>query len=112
MCRGSQILPVHLDFETDPNAALISKLPSSTTTRVEIAEGPSEDQALSDLAKTIRWAWNTGRPKLYLLLHDMLERELLRFALAEMGGNQTQVAERLGLARGTIIARMQKYELK
>jgi DNA-binding NtrC family response regulator len=98
MCRGPQILPGHFDLETGAD--------------VGGAEELSEDQAITDLVRTIRWAWNAGETKLYLRLHDLLERELLRFALAEMGGNQTQVAERLGLARGTVIARMQKYGLK
>ena len=45
-------------------------------------------------------------------LHDLLERELLKAALARSGGNQTEVVDRLGMARGTVIKRMQKYGLK
>ena len=77
-----------------------------STRRVE------RDSAVAGLSRAIHWAWNSGQPKLYPLLHDLLERELLRAALAELGGNQTQVADRLGVARGTVIARMQKYGLK
>jgi DNA-binding protein Fis len=42
----------------------------------------------------------------------MLERELLKFALERLDGNQTQVAERLEMARGTVIKRLQEYGLK
>jgi DNA-binding NtrC family response regulator len=107
ICRGPQILPVHLDFDMSGSALLVPKLQFGNE-----AQEPSENQAMAELTKAIRWAWNTGQPKLYNQLHDLLERELLRFALAELGGNQTQVAERLGMARGTVIARIQKYGLK
>jgi DNA-binding NtrC family response regulator len=42
----------------------------------------------------------------------MLERELLQVALARLDGNHTQVAERLKMARGTVIRRLQEYGLK
>ena len=59
----------------------------------------------------IGWAWAAGRNDLWPLLHDLLERELLRFAGEELGGNRTQIAERLGMVRGTVIKRMQRYQL-
>ncbi len=99
MCRGPQILPGHLDSVMDPR-------PDAAV------HESSENLAIASITGAIRWAWNSGQSKLYPLLHDLLERELLRMALVEMGGNQTQVADRLGMARGTVIARMQKYGLK
>jgi DNA-binding NtrC family response regulator len=99
MCRGNQILPAHLDFRMKEIGG-------------QPLDGSGEGQARADLTRAICWAWNTGQPKVYSLLHDLMERELLRVALAEMGGNQSQVAERLGIARGTVITRMQKYGLK
>jgi DNA-binding NtrC family response regulator len=99
MCRGRQVLPAHLDIDT---GALAEHAP----------EPHNKDTTQADLHRVIRWAWGTGQGKLLPLLHDLLEQELLRFALAELNGNQTQVAERLGMARGTVIARMQKYGLK
>jgi two-component system, NtrC family, response regulator AtoC len=99
MCRGAQIMPAHLDFGVAGHAA-----PAA------VVSGPDDPSA--ELHKVIRWAWQNGPGKLYPLLHDLLERELLRFALAELDGNQTQVAERLGMARGTVIDRMRKHALK
>jgi DNA-binding NtrC family response regulator len=97
VCRGPQILPAHLDF------------PSGEACGHPAAE-PSD--ALAGLRKAIQWAWDNHAHKLWPLLRDLLERELLTFALAQLGGNQTQVAERLDMARGTVIKRMQEYGLK
>jgi len=99
--RGAQILAADLELaETAPGSSVPEK-PDVT-----------EHEAVAGLCQAIRWAWGTERAGLWPLLHDMLERELLKFALAELGGNQTQVADRLGMARGTVIARLQKYGLK
>lgn len=94
MCRGTQILPTHIDFGTAEPAA----------------DASGESAALADLQKVIRWAWDSGQAKLFPMLHDLLERELLRFALAELDSN-TEVAKRLGLARGTIIGQRDRYKL-
>ena len=32
--------------------------------------------------------------------------------MAEFGGNQTRVAAKLGIARGTLIARLERYGIK
>ena len=46
------------------------------------------------------------------MLRDLLERELVEFTVGKLEGNQTQAAERLDMARGTVIKRMQDYRLK
>ncbi|MBL8795014.1 MAG: sigma-54-dependent Fis family transcriptional regulator [Planctomycetia bacterium] len=94
LCRGAQIMPADLDLPTCRSAATTDADPQA------------------QLHELIRWAWQSGQPRLSPLLMEMLERELLRFALAALDGNQTQVAERLGLARGTVIDRLRKYGLK
>src|SRR5262249_26330447 len=96
MCRGPQGLPAHLGIDSAGPAG-------------PAAEAQAEAGALANLQKVIHWAWDSGQEKLFPLLHDLVERELLRFALDRMKGNQTQVAERLGMARGTVITRVQKY---
>jgi DNA-binding NtrC family response regulator len=101
VCRGAQILPAHLDCQV-----------TAANPLARPGQGASAEEAVAGLLEAIRWAWNTDQPKLWPLLRDLLERELLRFALVELGGNQTQVAERLDLARGTVIKRMQEYGLK
>jgi two-component system NtrC family response regulator/two-component system nitrogen regulation response regulator GlnG len=98
MCRGPQILPEHLEFPSD-------SAPGG---------GPAggEGAALAGLRAAVDWAWATDQKPLWDTLHDLLERELLKAALARLDGNQTEVADRLGMARGTVIKRMQKYGLK
>jgi len=70
------------------------------------------EDALAGLRQAIAWAWNTNQPKVWPLLRDLLERELLQFAQDRLDGNQTQMAERLDMARGTVIKRLQEYGLK
>ncbi len=98
MCRGAQILPADLEF-------------------AEAGSGPgpsslSQDQAVAGLHQAIRWALQTGQTNLFGILNGLLERELLKLALDEEGGNQAQVAKRLGIARGTVIEKIKKYGLK
>jgi DNA-binding NtrC family response regulator len=97
MCRGPQIMPADLELRRGDSA---------------MARGTSEEDAIAGLQAAIRWAWETRGTNLWPQLHDLLERELLKFALTELDGNKSQVAERLNMARNTILARLQKYGLK
>lgn len=97
MCRGPHILPTDLEFRRGDTAA-----PREFT----------EDEAVASLVQAIRWAWNTGDKNLYPLLHDLLERELLKFALTELDGNKSQVSERLNMARNTVLDRIRKHGLE
>jgi DNA-binding NtrC family response regulator len=95
VCRGSQIMPADIEFGD----------------QVPGGKGTGEDEAIAGLERAIRWALSTGRTNLYRLLHDMLERELLKLTLTELDGNQAQVAKRLGIARNTMRARIHAYGL-
>jgi two-component system response regulator AtoC len=98
LCRGPEVLPSHLRFPKDDG--------------VRAAPGQEdEDEAVAGLRKAVAWAWNSGQDKLWQSLCDRLERELLAHALVQVGGNQTQVGERLGMARNTVRNRLQKYGL-
>jgi DNA-binding NtrC family response regulator len=98
VCRGAEVLPAHLDLASDAAGAA--------------AAGPADAAAAAAaLGKVIRWAWQSRQQGVWPFCHDLVERELLAFALAELGGNQSQVAERLGMARGTVIKRVQEYGL-
>jgi DNA-binding NtrC family response regulator len=92
VCRGRELLPAHLDVPAEG--------------------GDADDEAVAGLQRAVAWAWTSEQPNLWPLLRDLLECELLKYALAQLGGNQTQVAERLDMARGTVIKRMQEYGLK
>jgi DNA-binding NtrC family response regulator len=92
VCWGPHVLPSHLVFSPCP--------------------GDDANAPVEGLRKLIAWAWNAEQPKLWPHLRDLLERELLKYALTKLNGNQTQVAERLDMARGTVIKRMQEYGLK
>jgi DNA-binding NtrC family response regulator len=96
VCRGPLVLPEHLDFAAGP---------------ADCPAGGDEAAARAGLRTAVDWAWDLGGA-VWDRLHDLLEYELLQTALARLGGNQTEVADKLGLARGTVIKRMQKYGLK
>lgn len=94
-CRGSTILPSDLG------------LPDDGARRPKAGQGDGADT----LCDAIAWAWDSGENELWPLLRDLLERELLKHALAELDGNQTQVAQRLGMVRNTVRKRVQAYGL-
>jgi DNA-binding NtrC family response regulator len=100
VCRGSQVLPAHLDL-----AAWAGPCPRP-------GADASAEGARAGLRQAIAWAWSTNQPKVWPLLRDLLERELLQFARDQLDGNHTQMAERLEMARGTVIKRLQEYGLK
>jgi DNA-binding NtrC family response regulator len=95
VCSGPEMLPADLGFDT-----------------AATGDGADEAVAAAALQKAIDWAWDSGKPDLWPLLHDRLERELLKTALTRLDGNQTEVGKRLAMARGTVIKRMQQYGLK
>ncbi|HVS38487.1 MAG TPA: sigma-54 dependent transcriptional regulator [Gemmataceae bacterium] len=98
VCRGPEVLPSCLHLSEDEDGS--SSPPKG-----------GEGEAMAALRKAVAWAWSSRPDELWPLLHDLAERELLAFALAQLGGNQTEVGKRLGMARGTVIKRLQKYGL-
>jgi DNA-binding NtrC family response regulator len=102
VCRGPQILPPHL----------LGFVPEAADAEFAGRGTIAGDEAAAGLRQTIQWAWDDNQADLWPLLRDLLEKELLQFALAKLGGNQSEVAQRLHMARGTVIARMRRYGLK
>jgi DNA-binding NtrC family response regulator len=97
LCRGSQILSSDLQLHGEPTAP------------PRLAD---EEAAREGLRQAIRWAWTTGGDNLWTSLRDLLEKELLKFASAELEGNKTEIARRLGVNRGTVIKRLQDLDLE
>ena len=101
LCRGSVLLPGHLE------------LFSEDIVRHSDSLGPTtEETAIAALRKTVDWAWNANYPELWPYLRDLLERELLQIAMERLDGNQSQIAERLGMVWNTVSKRIKTYGLK
>lgn len=99
IARGKQIAPG--DLELRPSA-LNGTLP-----------GPkAQGDASAMMEQAVKAALASEQADLHQALHDMLDRELLRAALAECGGNQVQTARRLGLSRNGLRAKMRALGLE
>jgi DNA-binding NtrC family response regulator len=98
LCRGPVVLPSHVDFQTDD-------LTNTQTSTVD-------SEALAGLNKAIAWAFDTNQEKIWPLLRDLLERELLRVSLERLNGDKTRIAELLDMAWNTVNKRVQAYGLK
>jgi DNA-binding NtrC family response regulator len=96
LVRGPQILPSDLELECCN----------------QVANDPSLRTEEEALRKAVQWAWSTCKTPLWPHLHDLLECELLRYAVAELNGNKTEIGKRLDMARGTVIDRLKKYGLE
>jgi DNA-binding NtrC family response regulator len=96
-CQGSQILPQHIEFPAEDAAT-----PNAGT----------EDDASAGLRRAIAWAFDTGEARVWELLNDRLERELLLAARERVGANQTAIAERLGISWNTLSKLMKKHGFK
>jgi DNA-binding NtrC family response regulator len=99
-CRGGPLRPEHLGLTHDSGQTVAESAPLT------------EDAAAAALRKAIEWAWDTNQKELWPLLRDMLERELLRLAMERLDGNQSQVAEKLGVVWNTVSKRIKAYGLK
>ncbi len=91
-CRGLQIMPADLDFG-------------------EMERQADSTSAEDHLRRLIAWAWGQYQSDLWPQLQQLLERELLRYALTQPGLSQVQLARRLGMARNTLRARLEQYGL-
>ena len=105
---------VYEGAESEFSAADGEVLSAEVATDVVVAPvepGGGVGDGAESLRDAVAWAWDTADAELWPLLRDMLERELLKHALAELDGNQSQVSERLGMVRNTVRKRMQDYGL-
>jgi DNA-binding NtrC family response regulator len=94
-CRGSHILPSDLDFPV-----------------TSVEQPTAEAEAQAGLHKAIEWAWANKQPEVWAELQKMLEEELVRFAHTAAGGNQSDVAKRLGMGRTKVVELIKKLGLR
>jgi DNA-binding NtrC family response regulator len=111
-CRGAQVLPDDLEFGESETCLANPPLAQNSGRANEAANDPGATAVSAGLRAAIAWAWDSGQEKLWPLLQEKLELELLRFALAQPGISQVQLARRLGVARNTLRARIEQYGLK
>jgi DNA-binding NtrC family response regulator len=95
--RGGEILPEDIDFGElnrpgEPGPALTS----------------AADPAAA-LRPWIEAAWESGRPDLWEHLQEEVQRQLLAFALARGDLSQVQLAQRLGVSRNHLRARLKHF---
>jgi DNA-binding NtrC family response regulator len=99
LCRGPQILPTDLELE---EAKAVDAPPRAVG---------DEAEARAVLRAVVSWAWQSGQEKLLPRLQELLERELLEHGLADPKISKVQLAQRLGIARGTLLTRLDEYRL-
>jgi DNA-binding NtrC family response regulator len=100
LCRGGPVLlPEHVEFDPEDEED-------------EPTPARSREEAIAALRKAVEWAWGTRLEKLSDSLHELLDRELFQFATDQCEGNQSQMAEKLGLRWNTVSARLKDYGLK
>ncbi len=103
LCRGgSVLLPAHIKLDSEATGEPTSA-PGGAKTKAE---------AIAALRQAIEWAWDANQEKLWDSLREMLERELYRVANGRLDGNQSQIAEKLGVVWNTVSKRIKEYDLK
>jgi DNA-binding NtrC family response regulator len=97
LCEGSEILPEHLPIETMAANAISFSMPAPAPPPA--APGPVDAPPDAALRPTAPSEVVQADP----------EKERILRVLAEHAGNQTQAAKALGIARSTLIARLESY---
>src|SRR5262245_34192275 len=96
LCEGHEILPEPLPIETMAANSISFAVPAPSVSGV--LPGQSSP-----------FAGGSGRPTVPSAGVVDEEKERILRVLAEHGGNQTQAAKALGIARSTLIARLESY---
>ena len=99
LCDGPEILPEHLPVETMAANSISFSVPAP----VAVAS-----IAIPVSGEPVPSANGSGRPTAPTGVVDEEKDRILR-VLAEHAGNQTQAAKALGIARSTLIARLESY---
>jgi len=101
MCKGDVLLPEHIRFEGDPEAA---HLPASEADAIH-----SLKQRIEEIVPEIlRLADQNAHANMI----DLVEEAIIARALQECGHNQVRTARMLGISRNTLRHRILKYHLE
>ena len=92
LCEDGEITPEHLPLD---KLRLSHEAPRVTPTNRTAVSAPAAAPADPSLTPS-----------------EVAERQQILDLLAEYGGNQTRVAKKLGVARGTLIERLKRYGIK
>jgi DNA-binding NtrC family response regulator len=98
-CRGSQILPQHLEVPTDEVAKSDPGTGSATT---GTKAGDTKEAAIAGLQNAIAWAFKTGGANIWENLHKLLGHELAKAAVERCCGDKTAAAELLDTSTNTV----------
>jgi DNA-binding NtrC family response regulator len=101
LCTGDEIRPEHLPGEK--MVPLLPARPSNAPPAMESADADEEDTKVRTPSRASLSKPTPGSA--------ISERDRIRLALDECGGNQTHAARLLGISRGTLIARIQQHEI-
>jgi two-component system, NtrC family, response regulator HydG len=93
---ASQIMPEDLDFgEFSVQASPVPPFSAN--------EADSKESAIEGLRRAIAWAWQTDQGKRpWPLLQELLECELLRFAMSQPHESEDQLAKQIGIVKNTL----------
>jgi DNA-binding NtrC family response regulator len=73
---------------------------------------PEDEDAIKALRRVIAWAWrNHGGKKPFPLLVELLERELLRYALRQPHKSENELADAIGIVKNTLRKWKEAYGL-
>jgi len=101
LCEGPEILPEHLPIETMAANAISFSAPAPVAAPSTAMAGAVSGQPGASANGSARPTAPTGAVE--------EEKEKILRVLAEHAGNQTQAAKALGIARSTLIARLESY---
>lgn len=104
ICRGSQVTSGDFEFKASTSEGAAGGIAAD-------GEGGTNDVG-THIARAVKAAMASGEANLNQYLYDILDGTLLRMALAECGGNQVKTANRLGISRNGLRAKMKTYGLE
>jgi DNA-binding NtrC family response regulator len=112
LCTGDEILPEHLPLESMSTAMATAPPPELPPRPAPTASGPSFEGSGFGSAPPLGFgAGPTVAPAPGAPIAGEDERDRILRVLAECGGNQSRAAKVLGIARSTLVLRLNEYQV-